>query len=263
MLTKLIEQFYSLQGEGPRSGTPSYFFRLSGCNLKCDFCDTKYAWSDSGTDLIFADLNELKPMSDIVITGGEPILHYNERDFLDFYLILIEKRSNVYFETNGLYDVGLNLRIGNVLNTLDQISKTILNHYTNSDLTRGSFNKLNFIVSPKLDKTCYYEHIDLENVIDYFKFNFRELKTKYYNIYYKFVYDPRYKDNILSIISNLSEIFLKENVYIMPKTPIMDNMIVKDEMINNMAIAAEFCKEYGVKYSPRLHIDIWGNKKGA
>ena len=45
-ILKITEIFPSIQGEGLRQGEPTIFIRFSGCNLKCDFCDTQYAWLD-------------------------------------------------------------------------------------------------------------------------------------------------------------------------------------------------------------------------
>ena len=71
---KVNEIFYSLQGEGYYSGTPAVFVRLSGCNLRCPFCDTQH---ESGTVMSEAEVVEAVkryPASHVVITGGEPSL---------------------------------------------------------------------------------------------------------------------------------------------------------------------------------------------
>ena len=72
MALKVNEIFYSLQGEGFFTGTPAVFLRLSGCNLKCPFCDTRH---ESGKLMdfpeILAGISEY-PARHVVITGGEP-----------------------------------------------------------------------------------------------------------------------------------------------------------------------------------------------
>ena len=71
---RVNEIFYSLQGEGYYSGTPAVFVRLSGCNLRCPFCDTQH---ESGTVMSEAEVVEAVkryPASHVVVTGGEPSL---------------------------------------------------------------------------------------------------------------------------------------------------------------------------------------------
>lgn len=71
---KVNEIFYSLQGEGCHSGTPAVFVRLSGCNLRCPFCDTRH---EHGTEMSEAEVVEAVrqyPAHLVVVTGGEPAL---------------------------------------------------------------------------------------------------------------------------------------------------------------------------------------------
>ncbi len=74
----ISEIFHSLQGEGELTGVPSVFIRTSGCNLRCRWCDTKYAsWEPEGTQLsVEAIVAEVQrhPAAHVVLTGGEPML---------------------------------------------------------------------------------------------------------------------------------------------------------------------------------------------
>ena len=94
---RVNETFLSLQGEGSFTGTPAFFLRLSGCNLKCPFCDTNHqTYKEMSEDEIVQEASREKPRH-IVITGGEPALQLTES--------LVDKLHEAGFfvqvETNG------------------------------------------------------------------------------------------------------------------------------------------------------------------
>ena len=96
---KLVEIFYSIQGEGIRVGTPNIFVRFSLCNLSCSFCDTPY--NDINFELTLDELlTEIEKFSckNIIFTGGEPTLQ------LDDELLKVLKDKNYYLaiESNGI-----------------------------------------------------------------------------------------------------------------------------------------------------------------
>lgn len=93
------ETFYSLQGEGFWTGTPAFFIRLSGCNLRCAFCDTHHT---AGTWRAISDLAAeaaAYPARHVVLTGGEPTLQPTEA----LIAALHEKGKYVAIETNGTH----------------------------------------------------------------------------------------------------------------------------------------------------------------
>lgn len=96
---KINEIFYSIQGEGKNTGKPTIFVRLSGCNLHCDFCDTKYALN-SGHDLTETEIiNQIKKQNCkwVCITGGEPFL----QDLKSLTDNLKKEGYKIQIETNG------------------------------------------------------------------------------------------------------------------------------------------------------------------
>lgn len=100
---KIAEIFASLQGEGLRQGEPTIFVRFSGCNLKCSFCDTRYAWQ-GGTDVTtaqaLADVRKIRRRLKtewVCLTGGEPLL----QDISGFVADLHEDGMKIQVETNA------------------------------------------------------------------------------------------------------------------------------------------------------------------
>lgn len=102
---KVCEIFTSIQGESTRAGLPCTFIRLSGCNLRCRYCDTRYA--DDGTDIPAEEiLQRVKDagVSLVEITGGEPLLQGG--DTLSLISLLLDSGFELLIETNGSQDIG-------------------------------------------------------------------------------------------------------------------------------------------------------------
>jgi len=99
---RISEIFYSIQGEGMLAGVPSVFVRLTGCNLRCDWCDTPYAsWKPEGEDQflgqILADVRR-NMASHVVVTGGEPMIHVG---IVELTKKLKELEQHITIETAG------------------------------------------------------------------------------------------------------------------------------------------------------------------
>lgn len=96
---RINEIFYSIQGEGHWTGTPMVFVRMSGCNLKCSFCDTDFkAYKEmSATEIVTAVKDLSQSCRRICVTGGEPSLQIDEKFVKAFH----DSGFLIHIETNG------------------------------------------------------------------------------------------------------------------------------------------------------------------
>lgn len=97
----LVEDFYTIQGEGFHSGKPAYFIRLGGCDVGCSWCDAKYTWNPLSHPLVPTDEIVERAASfearAIVITGGEPLLYP-----LDYLTERLHAHGlEIFLETSG------------------------------------------------------------------------------------------------------------------------------------------------------------------
>ena len=102
MMLPLMEEFYTIQGEGFHKGTAAYFVRIGGCDVGCHWCDVKESWlaelhPPTETEKIVE--NAVKYSNTIVVTGGEPLMVNMD------YLIgkLKEQGIETFLETSGAY----------------------------------------------------------------------------------------------------------------------------------------------------------------
>lgn len=102
-LLPLMEEFYTIQGEGFNTGKAAYFIRIGGCDVGCHWCDVKESWDANlhpltPAEKIIDNVLEYKAQS-VVVTGGEPLI-YN----LDYLTgLLKEKQIETFIETSGAY----------------------------------------------------------------------------------------------------------------------------------------------------------------
>jgi len=97
------ETFSSIQGETTFAGRPCFFIRLSGCNLRCRYCDTKYAWRNGSSRSIASLVAEYKAsgLPLVEVTGGEPLSQAGTPDLLKELV----KHGKTLLETNGSHDL--------------------------------------------------------------------------------------------------------------------------------------------------------------
>jgi len=105
-LIEICELFYSIQGESSYAGYPCFFIRFAGCNLRCSYCDTRYAYEgESLTYPVSRILEELGKYPDVLveITGGEPLL---QEGVYPLFAELLASGRKVLLETNGSISLG-------------------------------------------------------------------------------------------------------------------------------------------------------------
>jgi 7-carboxy-7-deazaguanine synthase len=240
----------TIQGEGKKIGTPSIFIRFGRCNFDCNGfgveyttpsgskkfgCDSYYAvdsefkkfWKSYENHLdIVSEVEKILPTDykpDIVITGGEPMIYWKNDEFQKLLEYYVTNRFNVTIETNGSLDI---------------------------DITKSYQQDILYSISVKLSNSneSYKKRV-----------NFRaldEMITKSKKSYLKFVIDENHKNSIEEIKDILSKL-PSADVFLMPMGD------SNDEIVRNSLYVIELCVKYGYKYSDRLHIRIWDNKRGV
>ncbi|HEC89592.1 MAG: 7-carboxy-7-deazaguanine synthase QueE [Thermoplasmata archaeon] len=115
---RIYEIFYSLQGEGRESGIPTIFIRTVGCNLRCTYCDTTYAYTGGEEIDVEAIIRDIRryPCRNVCITGGEPLL---QEDVIDLISRLTEENYKISIETNGSISIKPLLKFKDILISLD------------------------------------------------------------------------------------------------------------------------------------------------
>lgn len=282
MKIKVSEIFYSLQGEGRFVGVPSVFLRTYGCNFTCagfgmpkdekstgadkvaevvqfytsfndlplveTGCDSYASWHpkfkhlsfEYPTEEIVDKLLELTPNNmwrqnngndvHLVITGGEPLLGW-QRSYTE---LLANPRmadlKNITFETNGTQKLQTDFMI-----------------YLNENKDR---HEVTFSVSPKLSASGEdpAKAIRPDVIASY---------QQYGHTYLKFVVETEeHVNEAVRVVDQYREVGFTGSVYLMPQ-----GGLVKPYDENKLNIA-NICCERGFNYSPRLHVDLWGNGWG-
>jgi 7-carboxy-7-deazaguanine synthase len=228
----ISEIFYSVQGEGSLLGVPSVFVRTSGCNLRCVWCDTPYAsWNPTGEEMsIDAILQKVVafPASHVVLTGGEPMV---AKGMHELAARLRETGKHITIETAGT------VLPNGIACDLASISPKLA-HSTPSEELAGAW-------SARHERTRWQPEV-IRAWLDHGDFQL------------KFVVKSH--DDVVEII----ELLAKENLTVPAhKIQLMSEGTDASVLQQRALQVAEWCKQYGFRYSPRLHIDLYGNTMGT
>ena len=190
---KINEIFFSLQGESSYIGIPTIFIRLTGCPMRCSYCDTSYAFHD-GKNMtiqdIFKEISQYKTKY-VTVTGGEPLA---QKPCWNLLSQLCDKGYNVSLETGGAISIeGIDKRAKIILDVKTPDSgESKNNNKTNISMIEKK-DEIKFVISSKEDYEWAKEFIEEQHLIE---------KAP-------IIFSPAYKN--LSY-ENLSEWILEDNL---------------------------------------------------
>ena len=222
---RIAELFYSLQGEGALAGMPSVFVRTSGCNLRCAWCDTPYtSWQPEGTEL---------PLERIL---DEVRAHPTD------YVVVTGGEPMIAPEivplTGRLRELGKHITIetaGTVFHPVDCDLMSISPKLANS--------------RPEGEWAARHERTRINPEA------LGEL-TRRYEYQLKFVIEkPEDIEEARALAAALET--PRERVILMPEGTDPERLRERARWL------AELCKEEGFRFGPRLHVDLWGNRRGV
>jgi len=151
MAIRINEIFYSIQGESSRIGFPTIFIRLTGCPMRCNYCDTAYAFHEGSQKTIEDILKEIKrfPSKFITVTGGEPLA---QKQCLDLLKILCDKGYQVSLETGGGLSIeGVDQRVKIILDVKTLKSGEVENNVWGNLSKIKSEDEIKFVILDKED----------------------------------------------------------------------------------------------------------------
>jgi 7-carboxy-7-deazaguanine synthase len=166
MTLKVYEIFHSLQGETSRIGLPTAFVRLTGCPMRCAYCDTAYAFSGGGNMEIAEILEKVAQygVRYVTVTGGEPLAQKKCHELLS---ALCDEGYNVSLETGGAMDIAqVDPRVSVILDIKTPASNEEKNmRWSNLDHIKSN-DELKFVLCNRADYDWAKQKIDALNLVD-------------------------------------------------------------------------------------------------
>jgi len=226
---RIAEIFYSVQGEGGLIGVPSVFVRTSGCNLRCSWCDTPYtSWNPEGDDLSIGEILDRAESLNAFGAAKHVVLTGGEPMIAPGIVELSER-----FRERGMH-----VTVETAGTVFVQVACDLMS------------------ISPKLSNSApegvfHAQHERLRQQPDVL----RKLMASY-DYQLKFVIARREDiGEVCALVSQLSAPAGK--VILMPEG------ISTDVLRERGVWLAEVCRQYGFRFSPRLHIELYGNRRGV
>ena len=228
---RISELFYSIQGEGKLMGVPSVFIRASGCNLRCVWCDTPYAsWQPEGEDQSVASIVDQAvrfPGRHAVITGGEPMIM---PDIAQLCAALKAHDFHITIETAATVFADVKLDLASL--------SPKLSNSTPTNREGGRFAR------------AHEQHRLNVEVIQRFIDSSPDFQLKFV------VCDPADLTEIRELLGRLKN-WSPDDVLLMPEGT---DQVTQDQRAGWIS---EVCKTEGYRFCPRLHILLYGNRRGT
>jgi len=228
----ISEIFHSLQGEGELTGVPSVFVRTSGCNLRCNWCDTAYAsWNPEGTEISVAEIVrqvESFPARHCVLTGGEPMV---AKDIHSLAQALRDKGRHITIETAATVPPE------GIACDLASLSPKLKNSAPDArlpDAWRERHEKLRW--QPDV----------LRAWIDHYPFQLKFVVATAADL-----------AEIQLLLRALDRNIPPSKILLMPEGVSTAALRARDELLINA------CKQYGYRYCNRLHVEVFGHQRGT
>ena len=222
---KIAELFYSLQGEGVLAGVPSFFVRTSGCNLRCSWCDTPYtSWKPEGQDLTLDQI-----LKEVKAHPSRHVVVTGGEPMIAPEIVPLTER---------LRDLGMHITVETAGTVFQPVACDLMS------------------ISPKLSNStpegewaARHERLRIQPG------PLRQLMERY-DYQLKFVMEkPEDMVEMRALIADLDA--QPDRVILMPEG-------VDPARLRERALwLAEICKQEGFRFSPRLHIDLYGNRRGV
>lgn len=162
---RITEIFYSLQGESTTVGLPTVFVRLTGCPLRCVYCDTAYAFHGGDKMDILSVIKAVDRFNTrfVTVTGGEPLAQKACLDLLDR---LIEKGYEVSLETSGALDVSkVNAQVKKVMDLKAPDSGEVDKNCMSNIALLTKKDEIKFVISSVKDYDWAKQVVEKENLI--------------------------------------------------------------------------------------------------
>jgi 7-carboxy-7-deazaguanine synthase len=229
----IAELFHSLQGEGELTGVPSVFVRTSGCNLRCTWCDTPYAsWNPEGKPRsvaqVMAAIEQHPTTRHVVLTGGEPMI---AKEIRELAAAIKATGRHITVETAAT------VAPDGIACDLASLSPKLLNSAPDAE-KHAAWRR-------KHEATRWQPEV-VRAWLDHYTCQLKFVVAR-----------PEDVDELEHMLAALQRDIPRHKVLLMPEGT------TREKIRDRTSWLADLCKERGYRFAHRLHIELYGNKRGT